>query len=413
MTIVILEPASSGVELARAAHELGWPVAVLTGPQGDRKACGACRELGSSLHSVDTSNVVALLSTLETIPEIRAILPGMEYYVETTARLADSLSLPGIGADVARRFRNKHEMRRRLAERGVATPAFSLLPSDPAAGAMTAAKVGFPCVLKPVDGAGSIGVTRIDTAEDLTRALVAIPSGDFHDLGYTVGGNWMIESYIPGPEFSLEGVITDAGPHIIAVTEKILGPEPYFVEMGHIVEADISRADRFSLVSCAKQAITALGLPLGVFHAELRLSPDGPRLIEVAARLGGDRIPRLVNLACGVSLARLALLSHCYGRISQAEFGKIEVKSWAGIRFFTAADIGSDAGAFQQVTRARHGILEAELDPVVPDSRPAAVGDFRDRIGHVVCSADSHRGVSALLRETTISLPTARQARAA
>lgn len=404
MTVVIIEPASSGVELVRAANQLRCPVAVLTGPGGDNQACEACRELGATISFADTSNAAASLSALEAIPGIRAILPGMEYYVEMAACLASIMGLPGIGQDVAPRFRNKLDMRRRLAENGVAIPAFTILPSEPAAAVRVALDIGFPAVLKPVDGAGSIGVIRIDTVEGLTQALAAIPSGDFQDLGYSIGGNWMIKSYISGPEFSLEGVVTDAGPLVVAVTEKILGPEPYFVEMGHIVEAPISRDDRFALVEYTKQAIRALGLPLGVFHAEVRLSSDGPRLIEVAARLGGDRIPKLVELASGISLAKLALWSHSSGPVPASELGMIEFQSCAGVRFFAGSDIGPNARRLQQAVRLRSEVREIQLDNPVSASPRTSIRDFRDRVGHVICVADGYQLLKDVLSETTFCL---------
>jgi biotin carboxylase len=400
MSIVIVEPASSGVELVRAAHELHWPVAVLTGRHGDVSACEACQEMGATIYRVDTRDVAQLIPAMATLPAVDAILPGMEYYVETAARLADILSLPNIGPIIARRFRNKYEMRLRLAEQNIEIPAFAILPHEPTAAITAARDVGFPAVLKPIDGAGSMGVIRVDNERMLATALQAIPSHDFLDLGYQVGKEWMIESYIPGPEFSLEGVVTDIGAQIVAVTQKMLGPEPYFVEMGHVVEADISQADQFILMTYTKKAIAALGLPLGVFHAEVRLSPAGPRLIEVAARLGGDRIPLLVELACGVSLAKLALYAHRYGRVSAEDIcDNRSSRRCAGVRFLTTADVGLDARRAQIALQNLSNVEEVKLDISRAHSLHTPICDFRDRIGHVVCAADRYETLLTLLGE--------------
>ncbi|MEX3845996.1 MULTISPECIES: ATP-grasp domain-containing protein [Paraburkholderia] len=89
---------------------------------------------------------------------------------------------------------------------------------------------------------------------------------------------------------------------MLAVTEKILGPEPYFVEMGHVVDATLDERDPARLSAYVETVARQIGLTLGVFHAEVRMTRDGPTLIEIAVRLGGDRIYRLVELAKSISI---------------------------------------------------------------------------------------------------------------
>jgi biotin carboxylase len=360
MTCVVIEPASSGVELVRAALELGHPVAVLTGSHGEAQAIEACRNAGARILAAQTNDRDAVRAAVARIPDAAAVMPGIEYAVETTAYVARERGLPGIGLDTAKRFRDKLEMRRALAVAGIPVPRFADLDDAPEA----IAAVGFPAVVKPVDACGSLGVRRVDNAAALARIARSNTRKTIIDLGRAVGQRWMTESYIAGTEYSLEGIVTRQGPRVVAVTRKLLGLEPYFVEIGHLVEADLAPHERDALVYHVQTAVAALGLELGVFHAEARLSPDGPRIIEIAARLGGDRIPGLVTYATGVSLARLAVRSYLEGPIDAACIVRTSARV-AGVRFFT-------------------------------NRRPR---DFRDRIKHVVCVAENHAQLQARLAE--------------
>jgi len=89
----------------------------------------------------------------------------------------------------------------------------------------------------------------------------------------------------------------------VAVTDKITSGEPYFVETGHTQPPGSLAPRGRPILDAARRGIEALGLDAAAFHAELRLGPSGPRLMEIGARLGGDRITSdLVPLSTGVDL---------------------------------------------------------------------------------------------------------------
>ncbi|MET9779204.1 ATP-grasp domain-containing protein [Streptomyces sp. NPDC006367] len=113
----------------------------------------------------------------------------------------------------------------------------------------------------------------------------------------------LVEEYLRGPEISVECVVQGRGDvHIAAVTRKQLGPEPAFLETGHLVDADDPLLDDQVLRRIVTEAIKAVGVSSGILHVEVRLTSQGPHIIEINARLGGDLVPRLVHLATGVSL---------------------------------------------------------------------------------------------------------------
>ncbi|MFF3358835.1 acetyl-CoA carboxylase biotin carboxylase subunit family protein [Streptomyces sp. NPDC002917] len=124
--------------------------------------------------------------------------------------------------------------------------------------------------------------------------------------GHAVPGA-LIEESLDGLEIGVEAVVLGPGDiQIIAVTRKRLGPGPAFEEMGHCVDANDVLLREPAVSDVITHALEALGITLGVVHADMRLTDSGPRLIEVNACLGGDLIPLLVQLATGINLVRVA-----------------------------------------------------------------------------------------------------------
>jgi biotin carboxylase len=113
----------------------------------------------------------------------------------------------------------------------------------------------------------------------------------------------LVEEYLDGPELSVESIVADGVTTVCAITEKALAFAPYFEEVGHVTRGvDSLEALDAQLVALAGDAHAALGVTSGATHCEVRLTSDGPRVVEVGARVGGDRIPYLTRRATGVDL---------------------------------------------------------------------------------------------------------------
>jgi biotin carboxylase len=225
------------------------------------------------------------------------VLSFSELAMIPAAMIGERLSVPGASAvSTARLLRDKRAMRDRLNSAGLSPVRNCLVHSvdDARAFAETA---GYPLILKPRDGTGSLGVRRVDSAGDLASAVreaLAVP-----------GPELLLEEFLAGPEFSVEA-FSFAGAHrVIAVTEKQITAN--FVESGHIVPARISDSERAAIVSLVESFLDLARVSDGPSHTEVILSDGVPRIVESHDRLGGDKIFRLVELAYGVSL-----LSWCY-----------------------------------------------------------------------------------------------------
>ncbi|MEV7386121.1 ATP-grasp domain-containing protein [Streptomyces sp. NPDC091215] len=396
--VLVVEPVSSGTALLTAARDLGLRTVVASFDRDDRRLPDSVRPDIDTLVTVDTADETALTRAALRLHEdggLRGVLPGFEFYVPAVARIAARLGLAGLAEDSVEQVRDKTAMRRRIDAAGLRVPRWA--PAASAAELDAAADhVGFPCVLKPSDSAGSVHVTRADTRAELHRAHALLTADLRPDLGRTLDGRVLVEEYLDGPEVSVEGCVTASGEVVVvAVTRKFLGPEPHFVELGHIVQADLSTVERQAVEAYAADVVAALGVRVGPFHCELRLPGGEPVLIELGARMGGDHIPDLVRLATGVSLPHLAVAAHTGlsldpGRLPHGVPASAPRAKHAGIRFLTApgrTDYRTVSGL--TALRARPDVLDVQLylkpgEPIPPDP------DFRCRIGHAVYTADSY-----------------------
>ena len=392
----MVEPASSGgATLIGVAAEMGLRVVVASADCGDRRLSDAVRAAADSVLTVETNDQAALEAAVlerHRAEPFEAVLPGSDIYVTATARVAAALDLPGLPVATVDRVRDKSVMRAAVAEAGLRTPRFAQATTDAELRA-AAERVGFPCVLKPVACSGSIHVSRADDLGRLTAAFQRLVTDPEPDLGKLHEHRVLVEEYVQGPEFSADGYVLESGEiTVVALSRTLLGPEPDFVELGHLTPALVDDATLKNVEAYVGDVVRAVGITSGPFHCELRLAADGPVLIEIGARLPGDRIVELLRLVTGVSLPRVAVATALgVGLEAAGAFARPQAES-AGIRFFSAAGRSS----YRQLT----GWPELEALPDVtetavyfaPGETIPGVEDCRSRLGHALFTADSPQG---------------------
>jgi biotin carboxylase len=159
-------------------------------------------------------------------------------------------------------------------------------------------------VLKPRALAGSIGVVKADDSAAVRQAFATAEASRFADL--PTGHGVLVEEYLDGPEISVDSVAFGGTVHCVHVARKRLGFPPYFEEVGHLVTGWVHEPWAEEVRDLVVRAHEALEVTHGVTHAEVRLTGDGPRLVELNGRLGGDLIPYASTLATGVDLVTAA-----------------------------------------------------------------------------------------------------------
>ena len=198
----------------------------------------------------------------------------------TVAAVANALGLPGIRFINAEAASNKLKMRSRFVEHGVPCPALGECWTVEDALAHFKRLNRVPVVLKPSDNMGARGVSRADTEDDIRRAFAfakeATPSGEV-----------IIEEFMEGPELSIDALVYDGQIHITGVADRLIAMPPYFVETGHIMPSALPADQIADAIDVMSRGIRALGLSLGAAKGDIKVTPAGARVGEIAARLSG------------------------------------------------------------------------------------------------------------------------------
>lgn len=197
----------------------------------------------------------------------------------------------------------KSHMRNRLKEKGVPIPAYYAVQDLESFQTAVEALDG-RCIVKPADNAGSRGVVLLE--EGKRQELGEIYE---YSKGNSRNGTVMVEEFMAGPEVSVEAMTVEGETTIIAITDKYITEPPYFVEIAHCEPSRLGEEVQEQIKKVALQAIEAIGLQNGPSHTEIKVTEDGAKIVEIAARLGGDFITsRLVPLSTGVDLVGASVL---------------------------------------------------------------------------------------------------------
>ena len=374
----------TGRQFAQCAVDLGVTPVLLTADPG-RYAYVAQDGLEHVL--IDTSDERAVLDRVQALAEnwqIVGVTSSSEYYIATAAACARALGLPGPAPEAVRACRDKREQREILRAAGVAGPAFAAART---VAQVHAAGIPYPVVVKPGQGSGSVGVRLCADREQAEAHAARLLQAAGNERGLPVPAEILVEQYLTGSEHSVE-VFRGRS---VATVDKHLGPPPWFVETGHDTPSRLP-ADRVRLlVEAAEEAVAALGLDWGAVHVELRLGPDGARIVEVNPRLAGGMIPDLLRRAYGVDLiqaqvrAALGLPAELPGRALGS----------ASIRFLMADRPGVVGDAVQATAAALavDGVAAAELYRGAGATVEPAE-DFRGRFGHVISASERTDGAA-------------------
>jgi biotin carboxylase len=235
---------------------------------------------------------------------------GVVSFVDDTivraAEAAARLGLTFHSLPVAEAVVDKQRQREALEREGLPSARFWPVPShlDRPTAVELAGRVTYPAVLKPVRGSGSLEIHRIGGPDELVRALTAA-TGDV---------TWLVEEYIPDDlqgasdwyanYLSVESVVSRGEVSHVAFCGRFPLAEP-FRETGNFIPAIFDPAAEQTMLRLVEDAVRALGIRDSVLHTEIKLTVDGPRLIEVNGRLGG-RPPFVLETVSPVNLFAVA-----------------------------------------------------------------------------------------------------------
>jgi biotin carboxylase len=340
-------------------------------------------EYADSAHvlALDDYQGIATVAEQEGVTAVTSLCT--DFAVRAVAYVAGHLGLPGLAFEAARDSTDKRRMRRRFLE--VGAPSVPFREVSGLGSAMAAAHtLGYPVALKAPRSAGCRGVFRVDSDQEMGERFP-------DSRRYESSGALLVETWMEGPEVSVEGCCFEGRIHIVRITDKLVYAGASPVEAGHTqgsrLPADVQRG----IQACAIAGIRALAMDNCGFHAEIKACRGGPRIIEIAARLGGDRIAtHLTPLSTGVDLV-CAILDISLGKAPGVE------PKWnrgAAIRYFDAGRSGAIAAIHGlEDIREMPGfeLLLAGTDsgePLEPGYRVRAIQSSLDRYGYAIFSGD-------------------------
>jgi biotin carboxylase len=256
---------------------------------------------------LDEDDVVARVHAWLRGREVDRVLANWEVLVLTAARLRERFGLPGMSVDTVRGFRDKQLMKQRVAAARLRVPR-ALQVKTVAEAQAAAAAIGFPLILKPIDGAGSADTYRLDSAEQLPGVLAAMRHVDEASC----------EEFIEGEEFTFDTLCIAGKPAITNVCQYL--PPPLIARTQEwispviITVRDLEQPRLANGIKLGHGVLDALGMGDGFTHMEWFRKADGEAVFgEIGCRPGGAHLVDQINYTCDIDLFREWARVSCWG----------------------------------------------------------------------------------------------------
>jgi biotin carboxylase len=369
--LLVLGAGPAQLGLHRAARERGLYVIAC---DRDPTAVGFEFVDRRAVVSVEDEAAISQLARAEQVDGL--IAPGIDWPVGIAARIAAHAGLPHpVAPETAALTVLKHRQRRRFDERGVPQPRWEVTNS-PDGG------LPLPAVVKPVDRQGQKGLTVVPAAAGLPAAIAAAAEVSRNGLA-------LVEELVPGPEVTVNAFSAGGVFHPLTVTDRLTaGGDAFGVALAH---AWPSAQAVEEAVEAARLAADALGVTDGPTYTQIVLGPEGARVMELAARLGGGHDAELCRVALGIDLNALALAAALGEPV---EIPEPQREGGAVVRFLVPPE-----GVLEAVEGLDEALaVEGVVDARVYRSPGWAFGSFRrgnDRAGYVLARGESRNDALA------------------
>jgi biotin carboxylase len=303
--------------------------------------------------SVEDERAVERLAEAERIDGV--IAPGNDWAVAVAARVADRLGLEHpISTETALLVTSKLRERECFARAGIPQPVFEVCSTGEEAVA-AAESVGYPCVPKPTDRQGQRGLTYVEGPDELDAAIEDA-------FEQSRSGVLLVEELVDGPEVTINGFSLRGRFHPLTVTDRLLCAPPAFgVALAHVWRSSLDPGTVGAAVEAASAAAAALGVREGPTYTQVRIGPEGPRVGELGARLGGGHDAELCRAALGIDLNALALASALGEEIPERALVPVQMVGGACVRFLLAPPGELHEIEGEEEARAMDGVLDVRL----------------------------------------------------
>jgi biotin carboxylase len=356
-----------------AAQQMGCCVVVVDGNPQASGMFVADKALEVDLRDLDGCLKVARENQIDGV-----IAMCTEVGIETCARVAQALRLPGIKPQTAVWATNKFAMRERLNAMGIPSPFFRMALTREEA-EKAAGEIGYPLVVKPVDNAGSRGVCRVNGQEELGSAFSAAQA-------HSIRGQVIMEEFLQGVEATVEAFTSNGITEVLTLSDKTHVPPLYCVAKSLNYPACFPSEIQEEIHDVVVRSVDALDIDMGPSHTEVMVTEHGVKMIEIGARGGGARIfSDIIPLVTGIDVVK-ETVRQVLGEVPDVA---LRLNRSAILRFLNP----NKCGFLKEVTgldevRNMPGLSDIELN-IAPGDRVEPINSDADRYGYIIVTAGS------------------------
>jgi biotin carboxylase len=336
--------------------------------------------------------IVADIRNVELICEIAqkySVDGVMTHAVEipqVVSQVAEKMNLPGLSYDVANRSTNKKMRIECFKDKKIPSPKFfyassinEILEKIPF--------FNFPLVIKPIDNAGSRGVSKIENIDDVKKCYQEA-------ISFSKTKTILIEEFIEGLQISTESIIINGKIFTTGFADRNYDMNkhffPYFIENGHTIPSVLSAKEKSHVIQVVEDSINALGINFGVAKGDIVFDNGIPKVLEMATRTSGGRFASdMVPLSNGVNilkpLIQMSLDEKIDMKFLKPKFNKSSVQ-----RFFFPAP-----GKLKSITGLDEalkisGVYDIFINPYLKiGDNIKPITNHSDRVGHVITTSDT------------------------
>lgn len=349
------------------AKEMGLHVAVV-----DYNAQAIGIPYADQYYNASTMDEDAVLAAAEDYQPDGIMTLATDMPMRGVAKTSDKLHLHSINYETAVKATDKYDMIKAFKEYDVPSPWFFVVDTLEELKEHEA-DVTFPCIIKPTDNAGSHGVAKVYSYQELLNNYEYAHSCSRH-------GKVIIEEFLDGPEVSVEVMVVNGEVNILQITDKITTEAPHFVELGHTQPSRLAEDTQKAICNVTIAACKAIGIDKGPAHVEMKVTKRGPVMIELGARMGGDNITtHLVPLSTGIDMVESTI------KVAMGEKPDIEPTLHCGsaIRYFEVPFGTIKAIEHVEEALRLHGVRQITFTKQVGE-QSTPIQCSNDRIGFVI-----------------------------
>jgi biotin carboxylase len=250
----------------------------------DGSSAAPCIPMADRFEQIDLKDkegIEALARSLQNSGGLGGIMTAGTDFSATVAWAAEKLMFPGIPYEAALNASDKARMRACFKKAGLPSPEFVAITESEL---QDKPPLPFPLVVKPVDNMGGRGCCRVNNTEEYREAVT-------EGIRFSRSGRAIVEAFMDGPEFSVDAIVYHGEITICGLADRHIFFPPYFIEMGHTMPTAIAPEQQKALLETFCAGVRALGLAgdksVGAAKGDIKLTPSGPMIGEIAARLSG------------------------------------------------------------------------------------------------------------------------------